>query len=274
MFKYFNPRVLIAVLLVASSCAIPAFPATPDGTGTITAFYDMENGQMPGDPTCCAYKKTVPPQLLTDSNGNHFMRMTATVADVTPTGSPGSATYDPNTVRVEILVASVPWNGSNENDPARDQTFSFDVRFGANTPSETTFSQLYQWDCCNPNPVYGDRDGSGPTVRPYRRANGTFELENNYNYETERQVLKNLPMAFNRWVHLVISVHWTLDPSRGKVELFIDGKSIGVLSGHETILAPTSTNHVEFRVGIYGDGIGEVDFDNIGVRQGWASGGN
>ena len=162
---------------------------------------------MPGRPTDSAYKAAVPVKILTDPGGNHFIRITGSPTDnfCVPRGS--------GRVRSELYVGAAPsWSSAETN---RSVTYSFSVRMPGGHPSSAVIMQLYQWSS-DANSGYGVPDGNGPTAWLIWSNDEGMSVRNNYNNETELQILRLGKPGLGKWVHISIGVYWTLDAATGK----------------------------------------------------------
>jgi hypothetical protein len=160
--------------------------------------------------------------------------------------------------------------------PAREGeiwTYSFSVRVGDDGPSgPSVLWQLFQYGDGVASQGYGAKnDGTGPTVWLIKNKDGALVIGNYYNGENDYQDLNLSQLPTNRFVDISVRVTWSLNPSRGRVDVYIDGQPAGSLSGAPTLLSSISKQSVNMHIGTYGGNryvsVGVVDFDNIKIEQ-------
>jgi hypothetical protein len=230
--------------------------------GDVIVSYDMEDGFIPGSESgWSAFRVQEPAKILSDPDGNDFLRITATPADG---GHGGRA----ERVRSETSVGSGP---AAEGDIG---TYSFSLRLGNNAPESTVLWQLFQYG----DPSKGGRngayaevgDGTGPSVWISGGPDG-IKLRNYYNGEADLLDMDLGRITTNHFVNIEVTVYWSLDPSLGRIDVWIDGELRGSMTGVPTMLSPLSRPAVGMHIGTYGDrGVGVVDFDNVAIRSGRA----
>src|SRR5262249_10961297 len=122
----------------ATATGITFTPPTPSPTPGITRIdlsYDFENGQIPNANSNSLQTSAIPPTILTEPGGNHFLRMTASPQDC----GPNFATTCPGT-RAELLMGHAP-ETSNVTI-----TYSLSLRIPSSNPSGqyNLLAQLFQ----------------------------------------------------------------------------------------------------------------------------------
>ena len=259
------PKIKIAAgffILISSGLT---FYQSQAQTGNVFASHHFEDGILPNHwLDWSAFKVKVPAAIHTDPDGNHFLRITATPNDITDTGGASS-----------IRVRSQTTVGGDSYKDGDSRTYSFSMRLDRNNAPVTNsvLMQLFQYDSTGALSPYGVPDATGPTVWIAGGTDG-IRIRNYYDYEKRIQQLDLGKIAADRWVNIAVSVVWSLDPAKGRIDVWIDGKLAGRLQGAPTILSPISTFASDMHIGTYGDGgVGVVDFDNIEIRMGMASGG-
>ncbi len=228
-------------------------------TGGVLASYDFESGIVPTNWSTAysAFKVKVPIQVVKESNGNHFVRITATAQDLTSTGGQSS-----------IRVRSQAAVGNFSAKEGEIVTYSFSIRLGNNAPSSSVLMQLYQYG--DENLGYGATgDGTGPTVWISSRNTNELNLRNYYDCENKFQSKSLGTIPLNKFVNVVVTIYWSLDSSKGTVDVWLDEEHVASLSGAPTTQCPLSKPTTQMDIGTYGDGaVGVVDFDNIVVKKG------
>ena len=100
----------------------------------IIAFSDFEDGVIPGLSDYWAQFLNVRPAVLTESDGNDFLRLTVTPSD----SGPNYAT-DPGIVRAELAMGVIDWSVHNPI------TISYAFRINSDSPPpDMMLGQLYQ----------------------------------------------------------------------------------------------------------------------------------
>jgi Polysaccharide lyase len=237
-------------------------PAMSTPCGDVIVSYDMEDGFIPGSENgWSAFRVQEPAKILSDPDGNDFLRITATPADG---GHGGRA----ERVRSETSVGSGP---AAEGDIG---TYSFSLRLANNAPESTVLWQLFQYG----DPSKGGRngayaevgDGTGPSVWISGGPDG-IRLRNYYNGEADLLDMDLGKITTNQFVNIEVTVYWSLDPSLGRIDVWIDGELRGSMAGVPTMLSPLSHPSVGMHIGTYGDrGVGVVDFDNVAISSAMA----
>src|SRR5262249_1751253 len=134
--EVFFTQTLTIMSSIATGAIAPGitFTPPPPPVTRIALSYDFENGQVPNN-GYSSYTNTVPPTILTESNGNHFLRMTAVPQDCGPI----FATTCPRT-REELLI------GHAAETSNITTTYSFSLRIPSSNPSGqyNLLAQLFQ----------------------------------------------------------------------------------------------------------------------------------
>ena len=243
------------VALFAAATGLPIHDA--QAAETIWARWDFEDGVIPSSwYDWSAFNVEVPAAIHTDWDGNQFLRITATPDDITDAG--GAST---SRVRSQTTV------GGDSYEDGDIMIYSFSIRLDRNNApaTDSVLMQLYQYDSMGTPSPYGAPDATGPTVWIAGGIDG-IDVRNYYDYESSFQELYLGKIATDRWVNIAVGVVWSLDPAKGRIHVWIDGKLAGRLQGAPTILSPLSTFGSDMHIGTYGDGgVGVVDFDNIKI---------
>jgi hypothetical protein len=223
---------------------------------------DARSGDFNLLPRPSSFKAVHPVTNLSDSNGNNFVRITATPSDNFSNGG------DPLKLRSELSVGGAPGWGSV--DANRAVTYDFSVRLpaGGSRPSASNVMQT------------GSTLSTGqfmPALRLFWDENRGLWLrgqhESSPGSATQYQSLDFGKVGVGQWVHFTISVYWSLDPAKAKILAYVNGQHAGTMTGLPTIASPLAPNSMGFKIGTYGHGAaGSVDFDNIGVTMGLADG--
>ena len=229
-------------LLKASAALL--FMLTLSRTAPVVLFYDFENGQVPNANS--SYPNTTPPAILTESNGNHFLRMTAVPQDCGPT----FATTCPRT-REELLMGHAPETSNITT------TYSFSLRIPSSNPSGqyNVLAQLFQG--------IGVPRVSGKTIW-LGSQNGRIFVRNDLNQQT----LDVGPIQYDKWVDYSLAVYMSTDASLGLVDVSVDGQHVGRLTGYATLKDSQYVTDLFLNVIDYLGVFGVVDFDNVQIKHG------
>jgi hypothetical protein len=229
--------------------------------GELLQNFDFEDGMPPLSTAWSAFKATVPATIATDPDGNRFMRITATPAE-------GGAGGHVGRVRSQ---ASLGQTSAAEGETV---IYDFKVRLGNNAPESAILWQLFSYGSGKQLGYATPGDGTDPTVWLYKQRDGTFTISNFYNEATQKQSLNIGALPTNEFVNITVGVHWTLDPSKGRVDVWVNGNPAGSLTGRPTIISPLTKSKAEMHIGTYGgnnyEAVGSVDFDDIVVLRGAA----
>lgn len=252
--------------IAADDQRVNDWPAKPVAGGVLLCGellqnFDFEEGMPRLSTAWSAFKATVPAMIGTDSDGNSFMRITATPAE-------GGAGGYPGRVRSQ---ASLGQTSAAEGETV---IYDFAVRLGNNAPESAILWQLFSYGSGKQLGYSTPGDGTDPTVWLYKQKDGTFTISNFYNEATQKQSLNIGTLPTNEFVNITVGVHWSLDPSRGRVDVWVNGDPAGSLTGRPTIISPLTKPKAEMHIGTYGgnnyEAVGSVDFDDIVVVRGTA----
>jgi hypothetical protein len=239
--------------------------ASPGGgvllCGDLLQNLDFEQGMPPLSTAWSAFKATVPARIETDRDGNKFIRITATAAE-------GGAGGFPGRVRSQ---ASLGQTSAAEGETV---IYDFSLRLGNDAPESAVLWQLFSYGGGEQLGYATPGDGTDPTVWLYKRSDGTFTVSNFYNEATQKQILEIGTLPSHEFVNITISVHWSLDPATGRVDVWVNGNPAGSLTGKPTIISPLTRPKAEMHIGTYGgnnyEAVGSVDFDDVVVVKGTA----
>ena len=133
-------RWLSILLLCLAGCGRGTDPSSPPPPQAISISWDFETGTLPNPPD--NPNNVVPPVVLTETNGNHYGRLTVTSSDCR---TPGDAVWDPcPRVREQVVIGTIP------EVAGQTRTFSFKVRIpSAGQPAKGHDSIL--WQIVEPN---------------------------------------------------------------------------------------------------------------------------
>jgi hypothetical protein len=234
--------VILVLLILVSLQASPLWAG-------IRQSFDLENGRVPNggifDPNGDGvYPNLVPAMVLTESNGNHFLRMTASPSDC----GLSFATTCPRT-RAEIWIGSTP---GSDNQSA---TFSFAMRIPRSNPNghNNLLFQLFQG--------LGDPINSGRTIW-IGSQNGRLFLENGLTHTTADLGSIN----YDQWVKFSVGVYLTTNAPQGRADAYINGALAGSIVGEATEKIAGITN-MYLNVIDFGGVLGIADFDNLQISS-------
>lgn len=249
---------IIAVLALIISAFFVGTNTTHAATGDIIASYNFEDGRLP--PEGIGHSGRVPPVILTDPDGNHFLRMTASPEDM----GDAFATIPP-TSRSELDIGSVVRPADNPI------TYSFSFRLNSAYPPSGHIAQLYQASplCCTTIMADGNSIGgwvasayadaaTGVVGVAVKKSDPSFPLSNATGETLE------WALQYNRWVNVSLTVYFDLYD--GRVDITVDGQYKGSINGR-TILHPEVSDRTYTYIDVYGDP-SVIDFDNIILASG------
>jgi hypothetical protein len=228
-----------------------------------TVNYNFEDGVKRGRPT----SMRVPPKIITE-NGNEFMRITGSASDCQSVPSDLCPPRNRSTVTFTSHYSKMPLITSAN----MRQTYSADIRVQAKCPESdpppwgngcSIFEFFQAGDIKTGG--YGTHDGTGPSAR-FMNRNGNMVFENRYNNETKITVIE-LNTKANAWHNYKLVAVWSHDPDVSKLEVYVDNKRKGVISGHDVNTGPKTNRLPLVKLGLYGDyATGVIDVDNIKVN--------
>jgi len=222
--------------------------------GELLQNFDFEQGMPPLSTAWSAFKARVPPTIGTDPDGNRFIRITATRAE-------GGAGGHAGRVRSQ---ASLGQTSAAEGETV---IYQFALRLGDNAPKSAILWQLFSYGSGKQLGYATPGDGTDPTVWLYKDDDETFTVSNFYNEATQKQILDIGTLPTNEFVHITVRVHWSLDPAKGRVDVWVNGQPAGTLTGKPTIISPLTKPRAETHIGTYGgnnyEAVGSVDFDDV-----------
>jgi len=127
--------IIIAVFVSTIGTFISVANTTNATTGDVVASYNFEDGRVPQPGSYAYYANKVAPAVLTDPDGNHFLRMTGSPED---TGNTFHTT--PPTIREELLIGETDWSASD----SQVVTYCFSMRSPSfNPPQSSTLAQVF-----------------------------------------------------------------------------------------------------------------------------------
>lgn len=219
-----------------------------------TVHWNFEDGQLRGTNTSMAVK----PKILTESNGNKFMRITGSATD--KQAIPASLTdRNRSMVRFTCQHTSMPLI----TDANRRQTYSFRMRFQSiQATTGVVALQLYQ--AGTKGESYGARNGTGPVVSMYRRTSGGDHGRFAYDNETKFSVfnLGNTPIG--QWNDYKVIATWSHLAGQGRIEFLKNGVRVLLVTGRGSNLGDDTNRIPKLELGLYGDfAVGTIDVDNV-----------
>jgi hypothetical protein len=231
--------------------------------GDVLQSFDFEQGMPPLSTAWSAFKATVPARIATDPDGNRFIRITATAAE-------GGAGGYAGRVRSQASL------GKTSAAEGETVIYDFSLRLGDDAPESGVLWQLFSYGGGKQLGYATPGDGTDPTVWLYKRPDGTFTVSNFYDEATQKQILNIGTLPTNEFVKITVGVHWSLDPAKGRVDVWVNGDPAGSLTGRPTIISPLTKPNAEMHIGTYGgndyEAVGAVDFDDVVVVRETAGG--
>ena len=224
--------------------------------GDVLQNFDFEQGMPPLSTAWSAFKAAVPARIGTDPDGNSFIRITATAAEG---GAGGYA----------ARVRSQASLGKTSAAEGETVIYDFSLRLGNDAPESAVLWQLFSYGGGKQLGYATPGDGTDPTVWLYKQPDGTFTVSNFYDEATQKQILNIGALPANEFVKITVGVHWSLDPRKGRVDVWVNGNPAGSLTGRPTIISPLTKPTAEMHIGTYGgnnyEAVGAVDFDDVAV---------
>ncbi|MBI2023056.1 heparin lyase I family protein, partial [Candidatus Giovannonibacteria bacterium] len=226
---------LIAGVLVLAASAF--FAGANSASADIIASYDFEDGRVPdfGGWDSLAWNTKVPAAVLTDPNGNHFLRMTTSPEDTVPDG----------TYRSELLVGFHDYTISGGGTA----TYNFSVRVPSFNPPSAIMFQLFFWP------------GGWTVAAQVSKGEGLFGVE--ARQATPANIVT--PFIYDQWSNFSLTVHFDVDPALGWVDVTHNGQYLGRITGRTLPL--TGITKVQAFLDVYGS-VGTMDFDNVEITLG------
>jgi Polysaccharide lyase len=254
---YVRPRVwrdgsLIGVSCFALMCAVLLVPLG-SVHGQTTVNYNFEDGIVRGNPT---YMK-VPPKIITE-NGNKFMRITGSTGDCESVPS----SLCPPRNRSIVMFLSPQGSMPLITSANMSQTYSARIRYTKVGGSSGVTFELFQSG--KRTGGYGTADDYGPVIFMWRGANGHVTARAYYASGTKSTDTDLGYIAVGSWHAYTVKAVWSHDPSKGRLEFYLDGKLKKTISGRDVNGGPTSNRLPTMKLGLYGDNaVGIIDVDNV-----------
>lgn len=237
--------------------------------GILQTKIDFEDGQFPGT----LPQAQEPVKIMTDSNGNKFLRFTANYGD--HEGIPDGE-Y-PDRVRDTMYMAGDHWSMPELNNSNNHMSYSADIRFiddkAKRGYSANSFFELFQGsDKYKSSPYGASSSSSGPPVRLIRNDNGHVCFETVQDQGAGKEPLAKqydlgyfAPGAFHNFK---VDAVWSNNSSEGGYKVSVDGKEVLELKGN-TYYNPSKSNLVPaLKCGLYGtNAVGTVDVDNVEINN-------
>lgn len=265
-------RWLSISLLCLAACGGGTDPASPPESPPAPSpappqpaiSWDFESGTLPKPPD--NPNNVVRPVVLTEPNGNHFGRLTATPSDCRSTGD---AVWDPcPRIREQIRYLTVP------EVAGETRSYSFKLRLpSAGQPA--TGHDVFYWQIIEPNAtgpnqfqqsfVLGVRDfGAGQRVFLANRVPpcpaNCFIFQTDANVEAS--VLDLGPLVFDQWDTYQIDMTLAVTPTNGTVTVQKNGVVVATLTNQPTMFLVDSQD-VKIDVLDWVGTPGIADFDNL-----------
>ena len=197
----------------------------------------------------------VPATILTESNGNRYLRLTASPSDCGPAFATGCPT-----ARAEQLIARVDRNVYNPI------TFSYSYRLRSPITGNVV-TQLYQSDHISTGGWVVNNYADGPagvTGVEVKNPTATYTCVGIQCSTSAPGEFIDWPIQYDKWITISLVVYFDL--TQGTVDVTIDGQYKGTLRG-KTILTPQMTADTFIYIDVYGSPA-TIDFDNIVVSPG------
>jgi Polysaccharide lyase len=222
------------------------FAATSSG---IVLSDDFESGVITNADSLMLNK--IATAILTEPDGNHFLRMTATSEDC----GPSFFTTCPRT-RAELWIGSAPVT-MNET-----VAYSFSLRIprlNNLTGQDSLLWQLFQGYRIDPNGVRTIWLGI---------QNGRLYVANQTGGTTQKIDLGLV--QYDIWVDYSMVVYLR-DDSSGRVDVYMNATLIGSIVGQPTILFDQYVTDMFLNVVSFNGVLGSADFDNVQISRGVTS---
>lgn len=214
--------------------------------------YDFADGLVRGNPA----KMRIPPEILHDPDGSHFMRIYGHESDRDNIPAEYS---NRNRSTVEFTSFDQP---EITTDNYR-QRYIAQLRFHDDEGSDGVVFELFQ----NAKPIggYGTPDSRGPVVIIWRR-DGVVQGRANYDSESRSTNWTWGKIPAGEWHTFKFQCRWSHDPKVGMISVFKDDVlKIRIQRG--VCLGPTSTQIPSLKLGLYGDhAVGKIDVKKVVVE--------
>ena len=230
--------------LAFSGVFFPVFLANQSANAGVYLYHDFENGQIPNADTLMS--NSIPTIILSDPDGNHFLRMTVSSSDC---GPKYNTTCPWN--RAELLVGTGP---TTDNQTV---TYSFSMRIPTSNPaSNHLLVQAYQG--------YGITLNYGRTFW-LGTSSGIVFVQNDVGGH-QRVNLESI--QYDTWVNYTLVVYLTTDVNLGRIDVYKDLQSIASITGQATERTSQYTSDLFFNVVAFDGSPGTADFDNAQISTG------
>jgi hypothetical protein len=225
--------------------------------------YDFQDGLLRGTFT----SMKVQPVILTETNGNKYMRITGSVGDCQSIPSDQCPEKNRSLVRFTSHHSEMPLL-SNSN---MRQTYSYRMRFNRTGDNQGINMQLFQ-HAPGGEGGYGTSNGTGPVAWHYRKtppAHDTVRMENLYSNETKRDFVDagSIVPSTGLWYKFKVVAVWSHDPSIARLEFWFQDVLKKTITGRDVNLGPESNRLPAMQLGLYGlDALGTIDVDDVRIQ--------
>jgi hypothetical protein len=159
--------------------------------------------------------------------------------------------------RAELLMGHAP------DMVNQTVAYSFSMRIPSSNPTgqSNLLVQLFQG--------YGFDPNGGKTVWIGSQNGRLFVQRENWQEPGSGQVRLDLgPISYDTWVNYSLVVYLSGDPTLGRVDVYIDGRLSGTITGHSTVLSTTQVTDMFLNVIDFNGVKGIADYDNVQISTG------
>jgi len=233
-------------------------------SGKVETQLDFENGKYPD----VLPETKEPAKIMTDANGNKFLRFTANYGDQQAIPSQYK-----DRVRATMYMAGGHWTMPEVNNSNKSMSYSADIRFIDDKTRKgyynNSFFELFQGSDKYKSNGYGASDSpSGPPVKFIRKDNGHVCLQTTQDNGDGKLKCKQYDLGYfasGEFHNFRLDATW--DKQNGGYKVYVDGKEKLDLKGICTYYNPKKSNLVPaMKCGLYGgNAVGSVDVDNVKI---------
>jgi len=241
------PNRTISKLLSSSVVFFSLFLIAHSASAGVVLAYNFEDGLIPNADSLMPNK--IPTTILTESNGNHFLRMTASPEDC------GTSFFTScSRTRAEL------WIGSAPDTINQMVTYSFSMRIPSSNPAgqDNMLWQLFQGYRIDP--------AGGRTIWLGSQSGKLYVANQSGSGGVQRVELGSI--QYDRWVNFSLVVYLSADPSLGRVDVYMDGNLIGSITEQATVLFTQYLTDMFLNIVDFNGAAGTADFDNLQISTG------
>jgi len=241
------PNRTISKLLGSSVVFFSLFLIAHSASAGVVLTYNFEDGQIPNSNRLSS--NLIPATVLTESNGNHFLRMTASPEDC----GPSFGTTCPRT-RAELWIGFAPGTAD------QTVTYNFSMRIPSSNPAgqNNMLWQLFQGYRIDP--------AGGRTIWLGSQSGKLYVANQSGSGGVQRVELGSI--QYDRWVNFSLVVYLSADPSLGRVDVYMDGNLIGSITEQATVLFTQYLTDMFLNIVDFNGAAGTADFDNLQISTG------